>query len=558
TSPISGNPSKKNSATDKNLALWEPDDVRYTKDQRDTLKEYEKKYSGKVYKDNFWGQSQANYAAGSFMQEIYAAYNDYWNDPSDENWMYAQALEILQEDFVKRNAAALDNEGVVLPWLSQSAAGYLPQLQDQTMVSLNSAALGAGVGAGVGSVIPGLGTATGAIWGGRTGYVTGRTLHSREQMRGAAFRQLLANGVDYETAKKAANDESIVSAIIESGDAILDVATLGGAKALPLLAKYGFNIFGEGVEESLQEGVSIANENRTSTGVLDLIGETTSTLWDAATGQNDDARNRIVDAGNDGAKIAVMLGGAATAANSAVQSDGNYVGSTLNTISPQTSYSNGTPLTQKSSTYDLEATFQQFLASKGIFNWTSPEKTSNNYDFNTTPQEYFDFRSDSDNMPQESEFANYDSFTNSQDGATIKEITGARITDQYSPAAEVHAKNYYGLVRSMKTDASRIAKNIGVSRKDMEEIKRYLFIDEHDLGDGRYSRFDEDFAIAQSWQRLLAGTPESHDMTLINHEMMERALVESGLTQDEAHQMASKKYNYSKEAADYYASLEKH
>lgn len=149
-------------------------------------------------------------------------------------------------------------------------------------------------------------------------------------------------------------------------------------------------------------------------------------------------------------------------------------------------------------------------------------------------------------------------FTEDTGYGTIKAITGARIINPEGKAANMHAERYYGLVRSMKTDVTRIASNTGISEIDIAQIKKYLFIDEHDLGEGRYSRFDPDFAIAQSRQRLINGNPERHDITLLRHEMEEFNLVKMGATQHQAHILASEMYNYSKEAREYYAAIKKH
>lgn len=135
---------------------------------------------------------------------------------------------------------------------------------------------------------------------------------------------------------------------------------------------------------------------------------------------------------------------------------------------------------------------------------------------------------------------------------------GARITDSESPRAVAHAERYYGLVRSMKTDVAKIAKTTGFTEETVQEIKNYLFIEEHDLGEKSVRRFDADFMIAESWQRLIAGTPKQHDLTLLRHEVMERKLVKQGHTQDQAHILASRKFNYAKEAYEFYGEISKH
>ena len=147
---------------------------------------------------------------------------------------------------------------------------------------------------------------------------------------------------------------------------------------------------------------------------------------------------------------------------------------------------------------------------------------------------------------------------NQQDAETVKAVSGARITNIYSKRAIEHAERYYGLVRSMRTDVARIAENTGYDESLIQAIKDFVFYEKHDLGDGRIDRFDADFAMAQSWQRLILGKPETHDLTLLRHEAMERELMRNGLTQDEAHRRTSEKYNYDKEVNEFYASLKEH
>lgn len=52
--------------------------------------------------------------------------------------------------------------------------------------------------------------------------------------------------------------------------------------------------------------------------------------------------------------------------------------------------------------------------------------------------------------------------------------------------------------------------------------------------------------MAQSWQRLINGKYEEKDMVLLKHEYAELRYMEKGMTQNEAHIKASKKYNYAK------------
>lgn len=135
-------------------------------------------------------------------------------------------------------------------------------------------------------------------------------------------------------------------------------------------------------------------------------------------------------------------------------------------------------------------------------------------------------------------------------------ISGAR--NPYGEKAEEHAKRYYGLVRSMKTDVSKISKVTGMDEKDIQGIKDFIFFEKHDLGGKELEYFEPDYMMAESWQRLIEGKPEAHDITMLKHEILEKELIKNGMTQEQAHIEASMKYNYSKEAGEYYAKIEKY
>ena len=134
-------------------------------------------------------------------------------------------------------------------------------------------------------------------------------------------------------------------------------------------------------------------------------------------------------------------------------------------------------------------------------------------------------------------------------------VSGAR--NPFGEKAKEHAQRYYGLVRSMKTDVAKISKVTGMSEEDVQTVKNFIFLEKHDLGGKELEYFEPDYMMAESWQRLAEGKPEKHDITLLKHEIMERELMKDGLSQEEAHIKTSQKYNYSKEAGEYYAKIEK-
>ena len=67
--------------------------------------------------------------------------------------------------------------------------------------------------------------------------------------------------------------------------------------------------------------------------------------------------------------------------------------------------------------------------------------------------------------------------------------------------------------------------------------------------------FDPDCAISQSWQRLMTGKDiKQHDRTLMKHELLEMKIKRENPDMEhwKAHQIASEKYDYPKEAIEYY------
>ena len=142
-------------------------------------------------------------------------------------------------------------------------------------------------------------------------------------------------------------------------------------------------------------------------------------------------------------------------------------------------------------------------------------------------------------------------------------ISGARITDLNSAEADEFAEMYYEEIRHFSTDSKKIADNLGKEESDIRKIKAYLFEDDSliDSDTGESRQFDPDCAIAQSWQRLMNGKDiKLHDKTLIEHELLEMKIKQEnpGIDHVKAHELASEKYNYPKEALEYYGNLKKH
>lgn len=283
---------------------------------------YKQGYQDITRDGSFTGQFSANYDIGQMGEDEALAWNTYLNDPTEENRIYAESVSAAREAYMARNQEALEAD-TGNSWISKDLAGYLPQFLGQ-----NIAGIKGGIGGGaVGTVVPVFGTATGL----KAGYTAGRALYGYETARGRVFKALLDAGVPEGQARLAANDEAIVSSVIEGGDAVIDMLTLGfgnllkkggtaAAKStLPkILRNYGINIGSEGLQEWTQEGVSMANQKRNDTGILNLVQESAGQMGRAISGQDPEALEQMNQAGLTGLKIAAMMGGGGIAFNTAL------------------------------------------------------------------------------------------------------------------------------------------------------------------------------------------------------------------------------------------------
>jgi SPP1 gp7 family putative phage head morphogenesis protein len=137
--------------------------------------------------------------------------------------------------------------------------------------------------------------------------------------------------------------------------------------------------------------------------------------------------------------------------------------------------------------------------------------------------------------------------TNNKNSDIINAGATSGALNPYGKEASNHAEQYYESVRHMKNDFNQIANNTGYKSENILKIKKHIFINKHDLGNGKLERFAPDYEMAQSWQRLIDGKAiEKHDYVLLKHEFNELSLMKKGYSQEHAHDIANKKYNYEK------------
>lgn len=321
----------------------------FDKEFKETLMSIDaEKYASKVYNDDFSGQFGANFALGDAAIRGNKAAVDYMNNPEnaasqERNEFYNQ----LRQRMTINNEEALDDEGAVLPVVSRNFASYLPQGIDQVKSGVKYGLPAAAAG-GLVAGIPG------AIKGAQAGYVAGSAESGYVQMAGEAFNTYLEMGLSFEDAKKLATNEGVINALIESGGALLDVATWGksgvlkeyikgGVKKLGVkgLAKIGisasgiekvmskaavkplvtggkiiFDALGEGIEERTQQAVSLTNlrkaQSRQAHRMTDdsLRALAIDTLKNGFGGFTEEERRSISESGAEGFKLGLLLGGA--------------------------------------------------------------------------------------------------------------------------------------------------------------------------------------------------------------------------------------------------------
>jgi hypothetical protein len=112
-------------------------------------------------------------------------------------------------------------------------------------------------------------------------------------------------------------------------------------------------------------------------------------------------------------------------------------------------------------------------------------------------------------------------------------FTGAGHIEQSSRAAE----DAYAAIRADTGDVSSIATNTGIDEDVVAQVKKHLFMTEHDVpvgpGQVRSGYFTADERIAELWNKAGRGPLEPEDLNelrpLMSHEYVESRLMESGM-----------------------------
>lgn len=111
---------------------------------------------------------------------------------------------------------------------------------------------------------------------------------------------------------------------------------------------------------------------------------------------------------------------------------------------------------------------------------------------------------------------------------------------------DAHAEREYTRIINNGKDVfvNKIAANTGLRKKLIAGVYDHVFINKHLLINGE-GRFDPDFDMALSFQRLKEGSYKIIDIVLLRHEYLERAVEKRyNLTYEQAHNYAIKHFDY--------------
>lgn len=122
--------------------------------------------------------------------------------------------------------------------------------------------------------------------------------------------------------------------------------------------------------------------------------------------------------------------------------------------------------------------------------------------------------------------------------------------DPQGTRRQAHADRYYEEVRNRNSEfeIAAVSSSSGIDKERVRKAYEHVFVNEHDLATGHH-RFDPDYNMAESWQRLREGkNVHKHDITMIEHEAREAEYMERGMSYSEAHiKTCEDGYNYQKE-----------
>lgn len=129
------------------------------------------------------------------------------------------------------------------------------------------------------------------------------------------------------------------------------------------------------------------------------------------------------------------------------------------------------------------------------------------------------------------------------------------INDPLGTKRAIHAEKYYNSIinRDKNTIINKLSMNGNIEISEAENVYNHVFKNKHIFKSGDIKKFEPDYDMAQSFQRILEGKNiKPHDYTLLKHEILEFEIMSKyNMTYEDAHAIAEKQYNYSKELKEF-------
>lgn len=129
------------------------------------------------------------------------------------------------------------------------------------------------------------------------------------------------------------------------------------------------------------------------------------------------------------------------------------------------------------------------------------------------------------------------------------------INDPLGTKRAIHAEKYYNSIinRDKNTIINKLSMNGNIEISEAENVYKHVFENEHIFKSGDIKKFEPDYDMAQSFQRILEGKDiKPHDYTLLKHEILEFEIMSKyNMAYEDAHAIAEKQYNYSQELEEF-------
>ena len=116
------------------------------------------------------------------------------------------------------------------------------------------------------------------------------------------------------------------------------------------------------------------------------------------------------------------------------------------------------------------------------------------------------------------------------------------------------------LNRKREYEIKAVAKHTNFSEAEIDRIFAHVYEREHSFLNGTVHRFDPDYYMALSWQRLRNNDNiQPHDIIMLQHVLMEEKIMGDSLDifYDDVHNEVEKKYNYREVLEEYLRSTGK-